>query len=598
MGDTVLEAFALDDLEEMAGIDTTGNVTVVALVDRTPDTPGIGGYTDAGIFGVPNWEGVRLVEFAEGEISVLVNESDEDFEANLGTAEQLENFVSYGLTKFPSDNNALVFWDHGGGWTGMGPDETDGYDVLNLTEIRTGLQAGLDGADLDRLDLIGFDACLMATYEVAASVAGLAEILVASQELEPGHGWDYRAFDSLANGKATSAEELGIAIADGFLEHAEDFGTDTDVTLSVIDLDAFSDLQEALDGFAEPMIEYPTEAAPEVARAATETLQFGKSPNPENSSYLFDLGDFASSLLGLGIDDEIDELQTALEEAVVYKVAGPVAGRATGVSIYLPTKSEYFNSDYVEDGFAPEWEAFLQSHYEAGTLIPEESVARFLEDGGSYFFDEDGLNFFGYVDPAAEDAVAEVIIYYGAVDPEDDSLYFIGEESGWVADDGSGQITAIYDLTILTISDGYDTAYAYTDFYYDDEEDLLLFDVPMTYGSADLTDDMYIDLVLSMAVDATTEEIISEVYYQVDEFGQWGEFIADPEGFIWPAVLMEEEEGSLIWVDGSDIPLYADIPSLEYSFEPLPSGITLVAELWIYDYAGNSDFLSLVDLVP
>ena len=120
----------------------------------------------------------------------------------------------------------------------------------------------------------------------------------------------------------------------------------------------------------------------------------------------------------------------------------------------------------------------------------------------------------------------------------------------------------------------------------------------MTYGSADLTDDLYIDLVLSMAVDATAGEIISEVYYQVDEFGQWSEFIADPEGFIWPAVLMEEEDGSLIWVDGSDIPLYADIPSLEYSFEPLPSGITLVAELWIYDYAGNSDFLRLVDLVP
>jgi hypothetical protein len=597
MGDTNLEAFALDDLEEMAGINTTGNVTIVALVDRTPDIPGTGGYTDAGIFGEPNWEGVRLIEFADGEISVLVNDSEEDWEANLGTAEQLENFVSYGLTKFPSDNNALVFWDHGGGWTGMGPDETDGYDILNLTEIRNGLQAGLDGADVGRLDLIGFDACLMATYEVAASVADLAEILVASQDLEPGHGWDYRVFDSLATGEAASAEELGIAIADGFLEHAKDFGTDTNVTLSVIDLDAFSNLEKALDGFAEPMIEYSAEAAPEVARAATKTMQFGSSPNPKNSSYLFDLGDFASNLLGLGIDDEIDELQTAIEEAVVYKVAGPVAGRATGVSIYLPTKSEYFNSDYVDDGFAPEWESFLQSHYEAGTLIPEKSVARFLEDSGSYYFDEDGLNFFGYVDPAAEAAVAEVVIYYGAVDPEDDNLYFIGEESGWIANDGSGEIAAIYDLTILTISDGYDTAYAYTDFYYDEEEDLLLFDVPMTYGSADLTDDLYIDLILSMALDANTGEIISEVYYQVDEFGQWSEFMADPEGFIWPAVLMEED-GELSWVDGSDIPLYADIPSLEYSFEPLPSGVTLVAELWIYDYAGNSDFLSLVDLVP
>ena len=596
MGDTDLEAFALTDLEEMAEIDTTGEVNVVALVDRTPDFPGSGGYTDAGIFGAPNWEGVQLIEFVDGEVAVL--SPPEEVEANLGTAGELESFVSYGLTTFPAAKNALVLWDHGGGWTGMGPDETDGWDILNLTEIRNGLQAGLDSADVDRLDLIGFDACLMATYEVAASVAGLADTLVASEELEPGHGWDYRAFNSLATGKATSGEELGIAIADSYMQHARDYGTDTNVTLSVIDLDAFSDVQDALVGFTGPMVEYPTEAAPEVARALTETMQFGSSPNPENSSNIFDLGDFASNLLGFGIDSEIDELHSAMNEAVVYKVAGPVAGRATGLSIYLPAKSEYFNPNYVDDGFAPEWETFLQSHYQAGTQIPEESVARFLEESGTYFFDEDGLNFVGYVDPTAEDAVAEVVIYYGAVDPEDDNLYFIGEESGWIAGDGSGLLTAIYDLTILTISDGYDTSYAYTDFYYDEAEDLLLFDVPMTYGSADLTDDSYIDLVLSLAVDATAGEVISEIYYQVDEFGQWSEFIADPEGFIWPSVLMEEDDGELFWVDGGDIPLYADIPSLEYSFEPLPSGITLVAELWVFDYAGNSDFLSLVDLVP
>ncbi len=152
MGDTDLEAFALTDLEEMAEIDTTGEVNVVALVDRTPDFPGSGGYTDAGIFGAPNWEGVHLIEFVDGEVVVLSH--PEEVEANLGTAEELESFVSYGLTTFPAAKNALVLWDHGGGWTGMGPDETDGWDILNLTEIRNGLQAGLDSANVDRLDLI------------------------------------------------------------------------------------------------------------------------------------------------------------------------------------------------------------------------------------------------------------------------------------------------------------------------------------------------------------------------------------------------------------------------------------------------------------
>ena len=599
MGDTDLEMFALTDLEEMAGIDTTGNVTVVALVDRTPDAPGFSGYSDAGVLGIPNWEGTQLIEFANGEMTVMTSpDGSGEVELNLGTADQLAGFVSYGLNTFPADRSALVLWDHGGGWTGMGPDETDGLDLLNLTELHDGLQAGLDDADVDRLDLIGFDACLMATYEVAASVVGLADTLVASEELEPAHGWDYGVFNALASGEATTSQELGIAIADAYLEHARDYGTDTDVTLSVVDLNAFSGIREALAGLTDPLVEYSAESAPEVARAVIETREYGSSPKPENSSNIFDLGDFASNLSGLGIDAEIAQLQAAMDEAVVYKVAGPVAGRATGLSIYLPTSPEYFNPDYVENGFAPGWEAFLQSHYLAGTQIPDESVAQFLEDGGTYFFDEDGLNFVGYVDPVVESAIAEVVIYYGVVDPEDDNLYYIGEESGWIAGDGSGLVGAIYDLTILTISDGYDTSYAYTDFYFDEDVALLLFDVPMTYGSADLTDDDYVDLVLSLTVDATTGDVVSEVYFQVDEFGQWSEFAADPEGFVWPSVQMEDYDGSLVWVDGGDIPLFADIPSLEYSFEPIPSGTTLVAELWISDYAGNTDLLSLVDLVP
>ena len=598
MGDTNLEAAALVDLEEMAEIDTTGNVTVVALVDRTPDQPGLGGYTDSGVLGAPNWEGSRLIEFVDGEIVFLGLPDGSVEDSNLGTAEELEAFVSYGLNAYPADRTALVLWDHGGGWTGMGPDETNNWDILDLSELRSGLRAGLDSAGVDKLDLIGFDACLMATYEVASSVVSLADTLVASEELEPGHGWDYRALNSLVSGEATTSQDLGIAIADSYLQQARDYGTDTDVTLSVIDLDAFVGVQEALKEFSRPLIEYPAEAAPEVARAVTQTREYGSSPKPENSSHIFDLGDFASNLSGLGIDTEIVELQAAIDEAVVYKVAGPVAGRATGLSIYLPTRPEYFDPNYVDHGFAPGWETFLQSHYQAGTQIPEESVAGFLEEGGEYFFDEDGLNFFAYVDPAAEDALAEVIIYYGVVDPEDDNLYFIGEESGWIFGDGSGLVGAIYDLTVLTIGDGYDTSYAYTDFSYDETEDLFLFDVPMTYGSADLTDDSYVDLVLSLTIDATAGDVVSEVYFQVDDFGQWSEFAADPEGFIWPSIQMEDSDGSLVWVDAGDVPLFADLPSLEYSFEPLPSGVTLVAELGVFDYAGNSDFLSLVDLVP
>ena len=62
-------------------------------------------------------------------------------------------------------------------------------------------------AGVDKLDLLGFDACLMATYEVASTLAPLADRMVASQELEPGHGWDYRALSVLADDPATDVDD-------------------------------------------------------------------------------------------------------------------------------------------------------------------------------------------------------------------------------------------------------------------------------------------------------------------------------------------------------------------------------------------------------
>lgn len=82
-------------------------------------------------------------------------------------------------------------WDHGGGWTGMGADETNDEDGLGIDEIAQGLDEGMAAAGVSTLDLLGFDACLMATYEVASTLAPYADYMVASEELEPGHGWNY-----------------------------------------------------------------------------------------------------------------------------------------------------------------------------------------------------------------------------------------------------------------------------------------------------------------------------------------------------------------------------------------------------------------------
>src|SRR5690606_34710951 len=135
--------------------------------------------------------------------------------------------LAWTVDQFPADKYALIVSDHGASWPGIGGDESHDEDHLTLAEIADGIAAGLDAVGLDRLDLLGFDACLMATHEVAVAMAPVAERLLASQELEPGHGWDYRALEAAVGGSTTDA--LGVALIDAFAEQARDEGTETEI---------------------------------------------------------------------------------------------------------------------------------------------------------------------------------------------------------------------------------------------------------------------------------------------------------------------------------------------------------------------------------
>ena len=60
--------------------------------------------------------------------------------------------------------------------------------------------------------------------------------MIASQELEPGHGWDYRALQVARRRPGATVDELGAALVDGFEGQAEEEATDSEITLSLIDL--------------------------------------------------------------------------------------------------------------------------------------------------------------------------------------------------------------------------------------------------------------------------------------------------------------------------------------------------------------------------
>jgi hypothetical protein len=65
--------------------------------------------------------------------------------------------------------------------------------------------------------VLGFDACLMGAAEVVSALGKYADVFVGSQELVPGHGWDYTALAVLVEQPTSTPEQLARSLADGFL---------------------------------------------------------------------------------------------------------------------------------------------------------------------------------------------------------------------------------------------------------------------------------------------------------------------------------------------------------------------------------------------
>ena len=240
MADTDLEPFMMDDVNEMGAVGSNDNLDIVAMVDRSPD------YGEAPVLDLGDWVGAKVLHILPGHAEVLQDLGPTD----MSDPATLAAFITEGIKSFPAAHYAVILNDHGASWPGVGSDESADGSTMDLAEIQSAVATGLADAGVDRLDLLGLDACLMATYEVATTIAPLADRMVASSELEPGHGWDYHSLQVLADDPNATADGVGTAFVDSYL--ADD---DTDGTLALLDLTQMSALDEAMATFTSALVD-------------------------------------------------------------------------------------------------------------------------------------------------------------------------------------------------------------------------------------------------------------------------------------------------------------------------------------------------------
>ncbi|GAW50083.1 peptidase C11, clostripain [Nocardioides sp. PD653] len=596
MADTNLEPFMVADVNELGTVGSNDNLHVREFMDRSAD------YGDDELLDQGSWVGGRTLDLGAPGTSEVVEDLGDVDSADPAV---LASFIADGIKDNRAGHYALIISDHGASWPGIGPDEGTApeYDVLDLAEITDAISSGLEEAGVDKLDLLGFDACLMANYEVASAVAPLADRLVASQELEPGHGWDYGSLQVLADDPDTSADAFGEALIDGFSSQAEEQGTEDQITLSMTDLTKMDDVDDAVSDFAAALADQAGEVAPAVGQSEATTLAFGKNPDATQDKHLSDLGLLATAIGDAAPDvaEQADAVVDALDAAVLDEVFGAATAGATGLSIYLPPTSDLADGAYLDVPSADSWGSFLDAYYTAGAAIPEAEQPEFTDpaDGPDVSFDDDGsITLTGAFDPAGLENITEATISYALVN-DDDSITYLGEEVADFTDDGDAPTaTGNYDLTVMEISDQEDSAYAYVDLDLSDDLATAFFDVPMTYY-ASTTPNQAQDALLSLVLDIDAGEFVSETLYIYDEeSGGYGELAPDPEGILTPDVLTVAANGDQTWEPTTDVGLYADVANLTYDFVPLDSGSTIQADLTLYDFGGNTSTLSSLVEVP
>ena len=226
------------------------------------------------------YAGKMILLDADGPHDRPAEPQDFDDEGDLMTNPQLlKDFIDYCVENYPAEKYDLILWDHGGGpMGGFGGDENDGAGgagSMLFFEIIDALADNAVTRDGGRFDFIDFDACLMSSVEMILAYADYTDCYIASPELEPGYGQDYKGWlDLLGMYPDVEAFEVGKKIVEDFIafyDKPEGDGHTQEGTLTVIDMQKLMDT-----GFISDLYDM----------AGTMAMQ-ALTPDPEVQEYLF-----------------------------------------------------------------------------------------------------------------------------------------------------------------------------------------------------------------------------------------------------------------------------------------------------------------------
>jgi hypothetical protein len=377
---------ASKDLQEMRTA-AIGNSTNINVIVQTGGGGGTPDRSPSGIERVIDFTKVQRHQITNGDFHTLMDLGV----INMAEPTTLTDFIKWGISNFPASKYAIILWDHGSGLNGFGKDILFNNDTLTPVELGEAFSAAKYETDVD-FELIGFDACLMSSLEVASRLYEVAGYMVSSQEVEPSWGWDYKAIiERLMTDPNQSGSTLGITIADSFAKHSEDgsklqeFGADKDITLSVIHLSKIPQLVKDVNVLSNALVSNISDlpSALDISKSIALTESYGRSSRA--SSGLIDLFDLTQNLQDKypALSENIEAVQNSLKNASIYTVNGSARPNAHGISIYLPLRGNEFSSTRELSAVDLDWFALSNIQESILSSDTQPPILKSIKQGGN-----------------------------------------------------------------------------------------------------------------------------------------------------------------------------------------------------------------------
>ena len=366
--DNNLESAGINDINEMEMVGSSSDVNIVVQVDRIPYSvlaANNEGHLDDS--SNSNWTNTRRYYITQDfdPYQISSDLKSELGELNMGDPQTLVDFASWAVTEYPANKYLLVLWNHGGGFRSpaytakdIAWDDTSGGDKITIPELEYALSA-ISAQMGKNIDIVGMDACLMAMTEVAYQIKDYADILVASEENEPGDGWPYDTILAhLVANPLVSPKQLAADIVDKYIYSYPSY----DVTQSAIDLSYMDDLAGQLSSMADA-IRSDTLTSKNAYLSAAYSSQYYGDPD------FIDLYDFCSKVLIYSYNVQVKSIALSIQQTLISSVVinsnynGWSVSGSKGLSIYFPWYYAYNSNKYNSTNFAQDtfWDEMLLS---------------------------------------------------------------------------------------------------------------------------------------------------------------------------------------------------------------------------------------------